>query len=115
MSFLPKFPTPYEEAWNKLFDAVMRRNRWMEELSDMVAAAKNVSPAQECIALFDTAEARRILDEIDAATPPVVEALEAFNAERKKISRPPLTWQNYDLRPLLPKRKVVKKQSWEKK
>ena len=110
---LPQFPTPYEEAWKKLFAAVMHRNRSMEELYNMLAASKDVSPAQEHIAEFDTAEARRLLDQIDAATPPVVEALEEFNAQRKKINRPPLTWQSYDLRPHLSKRNVVKKQSWE--
>ncbi len=109
---LPKYPVPYEEAWRRLFRIAMKRNKCMEDLSDMVAASKDVSPADGRLAELDTAEARRILDKIDELTPQVAKALEEFNAERAKIGRPPFTWETYDLRRFR-KLKVMKKKENE--
>ena len=95
---LPKFPVPYEEAWHKLFRLSTKRNQCMEDLCDMVVTSKDISPADGRLPSFDTAEARRILDKIDDLTPQVAQALEGFNAERARIGRPPLVWENFDMR-----------------
>jgi hypothetical protein len=110
---LPKYPVPYEEAWKKLFGLAMKRNQCMEDLCDMVSASKEVSPAEGRLAELDTAEARRILDQIDELTPQVVQALDEFNAQRAKIGRPPLTWENYDMR-RFKSLKVMKKKARNK-
>jgi hypothetical protein len=75
----------------------MKRNRWMQRLSDLIVAGSDVLPVEAHVAEFDTAMARRILDKIDALTPPVQEALDEFNQQLAKINRPPITWFNYDM------------------
>jgi hypothetical protein len=87
------FRKPYQEAWNRLFEVVKLRNKRLQHLNTMAAAAMSLTLTTGMIYEFNTDLARGLLNEIDDLTPQIKAGIEEVNAYVDKIGTPEIRWQ----------------------
>ena len=85
--------TPYGEAWERLFQLLLRRSNLLRHLELMVSLTKEGTPAAGMVIEFDTPLARQLLDELDTLTPLISAEIEEVNKYGERIGKPQIKWR----------------------
>jgi hypothetical protein len=78
----------YAEAWNKLHEFVMQRNKLLRDLGKRADFAAELTPSIGMYGEFDTDHAREILARLDSMAFQLDAAIDELNRYAVKIRKP---------------------------
>ncbi len=94
----PDLQQLHEQASKELFDLSTRRNAVLDRLAQPALFASGLTPDTGMVAVYDTAEARTLLVEIDDLTLKVSLAIEVVNRYARQLRKPEIRWQSNEWR-----------------
>jgi hypothetical protein len=84
----------HQEAWTRLYDLIVMRNKLLQRLDIMAGRAVSATPASSMVFEFDTTQARDILAKIDELTPRIAAAMNEANQYAEQLGKPRMRWQS---------------------
>ena len=84
----------HQEAWTRLYDLIIMRNKLLQRLSIMAGRAVSTAPTSSMVFEFETTQARDILEKIDELTPRIAAAMNEANQYADQLGKPRIRWQS---------------------
>ncbi len=88
----------YDEAWQQLYDLVVKRSALLRSLDIMAKMAMEMSPAAGMVIEFDVTRAEELLGQIEHITGEISGAIQRVNSFAEQCGAPSVKWQNILLR-----------------
>ncbi len=88
----------YDEAWQQLYDLVVKRSALLRSLDIMAKMAMEMSPAAGMVIEFDVTRAEELLEQIEQITGEISGAIQRVNSFAEQCGAPSVKWQNIPLR-----------------